>query len=88
VFSLPKHDGLFDQTIARNISEALRADAVGWVGERLDGFLKAEFADYAFFGVSALGESPVAGRLRNGVAPHRVEDPVLWMLDQWGAVPR
>jgi hypothetical protein len=88
VFSLPKHDGLFDQTIARNISESLRADAVGWVGERLDGFLKAEFAHYAFFGVSALGESPVAGRLRNGVAPHRVEDPVLWMLDQWGAVPR
>jgi hypothetical protein len=88
VFSLPKHDGLFDQTIARNISESLRADAVGWVGERLDGFLKAEFAEYAFFGVSALGESPVGGRLRNGVAPHRVEDPVLWMLDQWGAIPR
>lgn len=87
VFSLPKHDGLFDQTIARNISEALRADAVGWVGERLDGFLKQEFASYAFFGVSALGESPVNQRLRNGVSPHRVEDPVLWLLDQWRAVP-
>ncbi len=88
VFSLPKHDGVFDRTIARNISEALRADAVGWIGERLDRFLKQEFSDYAFFGVSALGESPVAGRLRNGVSPHRVEDPVLWMLDKWGAVPR
>lgn len=88
VFSLPKHDGLFDQTIARNISESLRADAVGWVGERLDGFLKEEFSEYAFFGVSALGESPIGGKLRNGVSPHRVEDPVLWMLDKWGAVPR
>jgi hypothetical protein len=88
VFALPKHDGLFDHDVARNISEALRADAVGWVGERLDGFLKQEFARYAFFGVSALGESPIGGRLRNGVSPHRVEDPVLWLLDQWGAVPR
>ncbi len=88
VFSLPRHDGLFDQAVARNISESLRADAVGWVGERLDGFLKQEFASYSFFGVSALGESPVDGKLRNGVSPHRVEDPVLWLLDQWGAVPR
>jgi len=88
VFSLPRHDGLFDQAIARDISEALRADTVSWVGERLDGFLKQEFSDYAFFGVSALGESPVGGRLRNGVSPHRVEDPVLWLLDRWGAVPK
>jgi hypothetical protein len=88
VFSLPLHDGAFDATVAKNISESLRADAVGWVGERLDTFLKQEFANYAFFGVSALGESPVGGKLRNGVAPHRVEDPVLWMLDRWGAVPR
>jgi hypothetical protein len=87
VFSLPKHDGRFDATVARNISEALRADAMGWVGERLDGLLKEEFAHYAFFGVSALGESPVNGQLRNGVSPHRVEDPVLWMLDRWGALP-
>jgi GTPase SAR1 family protein len=88
LFSLPQHNGSFDRAVGRNISESLRADAVGWIGERLDTFLKQEFETYSFFGVSALGESPVGGRLRNGVAPHRVEDPVLWMLDQWGAVPR
>lgn len=88
VFNLPRHEGKFDHTVARSISESLRADAVGWIGARLDAFLKQEFARYSFFGVSALGESPVGGRLRNGVSPHRVEDPVLWMLDQWGAVPR
>jgi hypothetical protein len=88
VFAMPRYDGAFDATIARNISEALRADAVAWLGERLDTFLKQEFTTYSFFGVSALGESPVGGRLRNGVSPHRVEDPVLWMLDQWRAVPQ
>lgn len=88
VFALPRHDGSFDQATARNISAALRAEAVGWVGERLDRFLRDEFATYSFFGVSALGSSPVDGRLRNGVAPHRVEDPVLWLLDTWDAIPR
>lgn len=88
VYTQPRHDGRFDPAIARTISEALRADAVAWVGERLDTFLKQEFSEYAFFGVSALGESPRDGRIRNGIAPHRVEDPVLWMLDQWKAVPR
>lgn len=87
VFSLPRHDGRFDATVGRSISEALRADAVDWLGERLDTFLKSEFERYAFFGVSALGENPVDGRLRNGVSPMRVEDPVLWMLDQWNALP-
>ena len=88
VFSLPSYDGRFDPVTARSISEALRADAVDWLGERLDTFLKHEFSRYAFFGVSALGENPVDGRLRNGVSPHRIEDPVLWMLDQWGALPK
>jgi hypothetical protein len=88
VFELPAHDGRFDDGIARKISEHLRADAMGWIGERLDGFLKQEFPRHAFFGLSALGDSPVSGRLRNGVSPLRVEDPVLWMLDSWGALPR
>lgn len=88
LFTLPRHDEAFDRTVARNISEALRADAVGWIGERLDRLLREEFAEYSFFGVSALGSSPIEGRLRSGVAPHRVEDPVLWLLDEWGAIPR
>ncbi len=88
VFDLPAHDGRFDESVARTISEHLRADAMSWIGDRLDGFLKQEFPRHAFFGLSALGESPVNGRLRNGVSPHRVEDPILWMLDRWGALPR
>lgn len=88
VFALPAHDGRFDRSVARSISESLRAEAVAWLGERVDTFLKQEFAHVAYFGVSALGENPVGGRLRNGVSPHRVEDPILWMLDRWGALPK
>lgn len=87
VFSLPAHAGRFDPQVARSVSAAVRSDLAGWLGERLDSFVKQEFETTAYFGVSALGESPVEGRLPNGVAPHRVEDPVLWMLDCWKALP-
>jgi hypothetical protein len=87
VFSLPAHDGRFDPKVAASISAAVRSDLADWLGERLDSFVKEEFERTAYFGVSALGEGPVAGRLPNGVAPHRVEDPILWMLDSWGALP-
>lgn len=88
VFALPAHDGHFDRSVARSISESLRAETVAWLGERVDTFLKQEFAHVAYFGLSALGENPISGRLRNGVSPHRVEDPILWMLDRWGALPK
>jgi hypothetical protein len=88
VFALPPHDGRFDAAVARSISESLRAETAGWLGERVDTFLKQEFMHVSYFGVSALGENPIAGRLRNGVSPHRVEDPILWMLDRWGALPK
>jgi hypothetical protein len=87
VFSLPSHDGRFDPQVARSISAAVRSDLGGWLGERLDSFVKQEFAQTSYFGLSALGANPVDGRLPNGVAPLRVEDPILWMLDAWGAIP-
>lgn len=87
VFSLPTHDGRFDPQVARSVSAAVRSDLAGWLGERLDSFVKQEFKTTAYFGVSALGDNPVERRLPNGVAPHRVEDPILWMLDSWGALP-
>jgi hypothetical protein len=87
VFSLPAHDGRFDPQVARSVSAAVRADLVGWFGERLDSFVTQEFKTAAYFGVSALGANPVEGHLPNGVAPHRIEDPILWMLDTWDALP-
>lgn len=88
LFRATTNGRLFDPDAARNLSELLRADVAGWLGERFDALVKAEFPQAAYFGVSALGENPVDGHLRNGVAPQRVEDPILWMLNTWGAIPK
>lgn len=87
VFSLPPHDGRFDAAAARSVSAAVQSDLTGWIGERLDGFVRHEFKNASYFGLSALGDNPVGGHLPHGVSPHRVEDPILWMLDSWGALP-
>jgi hypothetical protein len=87
VFSLPAHDGRFDRQMGDSVSAAVRSDLAAWLGERLDSFVKREFATTSYFGVSALGENPEGRRLPNGVSPHRVEDPILWMLDSWKALP-
>jgi hypothetical protein len=81
-------DVRYEAQAARNLSEQLRADVADWLGEHFDATVKNEFEVASYFGVSALGENPVGGHLRNGVTPQRVEEPILWMLDTWGALPR
>jgi hypothetical protein len=88
LFNASANGRLFDPDAVRNLSEQLRADVAGWLGERFDTFVKTEFPQAAYFAVSALGENPVEGHLRNGVAPRRVEDPILWLLSTWGAIPK
>jgi hypothetical protein len=87
VFTLPEHEGRFDRQVAATISETLRADLAGWIGEHFDRYVRQEFETASYFGVSALGASPVGSSLPSGVAPFRVEDPILWLLDTWGAMP-
>lgn len=87
IFATQTHAGRYDRERSHDLSQAMRAEAVEWLGPRLDALLREEFETYAFFGVSALGENPRNGVLGNGVAPFRVEDPLLWLLDSWGGVP-
>jgi hypothetical protein len=77
----------YDRRGAHNLSDTLRADLAAWLGEGFDRFVRQNFANVGYFAMSALGEAPSGGRITHGVAPQRVEEPVLWMLDQWGALP-
>jgi hypothetical protein len=50
------------------------------------GDVTEKFQDYAFFGVSATGcDADESGRFPH-VVPHRVEDPLLWLLFRLGVV--
>ena len=80
-------DGVYDRRDARNVDASVRSDLAAWLGAGFDQFIQQTFSKVSHFAVSALGESPTGGHLERGVSPHRVEDPILWMLDQWGGIP-
>lgn len=60
-----------------------------WNAQDIDTHMRLNYKEYRYFGVSALGAEPdyesnmVA---TGGVRPHRVEDPVLWLLSKGGTV--
>ena len=60
-----------------------------WNAADIDTHMRLNYSDYRYFGVSALGAEPdyQGGVVApGGVQPHRVEDPVLWLLSKTGTV--
>jgi hypothetical protein len=84
-----RHDLAFDDVD----STAVHEDLCGWLVAQDLGdtsrTLRATVSDLRFFGVSALGHSPIGGRriAAGGIQPLRVEDPVLWLLSRFGSGP-
>jgi hypothetical protein len=67
------------------VHEQVRALLYDWQAGELDRYLGHEYADYGLFGVSALGGVPRDGAVgTGGIRPYRVEDPLLWLLHQFG----
>jgi double-GTPase-like protein len=87
VHQASSHNGQFDIVDGQQMSENMRAYLSQWIGPGLDLFMQHNFENYSYFGISALGAQPdTQGRLASGVAPFRVEDPLLWILFRLGLV--
>lgn len=48
--------------------------------------LNNNLANYSLFGFSAIGHNNIGLKLNDGVAPHRIADPLLWILHKNGMV--
>jgi ABC-type dipeptide/oligopeptide/nickel transport system ATPase component len=60
-----------------------------WNAQDIDVHARLNYKDFRYFGVSALGAEPdyeTSTVAAGGVRPHRVEDPVLWLLAKDGTV--
>lgn len=75
------HNGVLNLKDQHQVHDSVRAYLHHWLGAGLDDYIQTAFAEYAYFGVSALGTGPGHdGSVPYGVAPFRVEDPFLWLL--------
>lgn len=83
-----RHAGHYDENDGADVHEELRAWLEQWFGPSFDNTVSANFADYRYFGVSALGAPPRdENRLaESGVHPYRVEDPMLWLMAHFGSI--
>jgi hypothetical protein len=77
--------GALDLDDREAVDEQVRAVLHEWQAGQLDRYLGQHYAEYALFGLSALGGMPHDGRVgAGGVRPYRVEDPLLWLLHRFG----
>nr|WP_245652914.1 hypothetical protein [Herbidospora sakaeratensis] len=83
------HDGrpVLDLDDCTAVHDHVRALLYEWGEEQIDQLLDANYEQYSFFGLSALGGPPREGRVVGAVRPYRVEDPFLWLLAQFGVIP-
>ncbi|MFD6105066.1 hypothetical protein ACFWFQ_20625 [Nocardia salmonicida] len=77
--------GTLDLADRTAVHEEIRALLDLWQSRQLDLFISHNYRKYGLFGLSALGNAPVDQMVNPvGVQPHRVEDPVLWLLHEFG----
>lgn len=82
---------VFDAEDRLAVHTELRALLRRWQEHQLDLRLERLCADHQLFALSTLGTAPVGGAvLGHGgvVRPHRVEDPLMWLLHRFGALDR
>ena len=74
----------------RSVHEHMLSLLRDWNAMDIDTHMRLNYSDYRYFGVSALGAEPDYREYAvapGGVQPHRVEDPVLWLLSKTRTVP-
>ena len=79
----------YSNTDGQAVHEHMLALLRDWNAQDIDTHMRLNYADFRYFGVSALGAEPdyeTKTVAAGGVRPHRVEDPVLWLLSKSGTV--
>ncbi|MET8824421.1 hypothetical protein ABZX40_07665 [Streptomyces sp. NPDC004610] len=80
----------FDVSDSLSVHEEVRRLLKDWDGVQMDQLLENHYTRYRYFGVSALGRNPTpdARVAPTGIQPYRVADPLLWLLSEFGSVPK
>ena len=89
IMAEPPQAAAYQEADGQNVHEHMLALLHEWKADDIDMHMRLNYDDYRYFGVSALGAEPdYRGNAvaPGGVQPHRVEDPVLWLLARTGTV--
>lgn len=76
------NNGVYDPEENSEVNDDMRSLLSHWDQEDFIATLEKVFAKHSYFGVSALGSTPVGGKLQQDIKPHRVLDPLMWILNE------
>jgi hypothetical protein len=89
IMNPPPRQPVYQEQDGEAVHEQMRALLYEWNAADIDSHLSLNFDTYRYFGISSLGEPPDYASNQaadGGIRPHRVEDPLLWLLSKKGAV--
>jgi len=77
----------FDTRESLAVHHQVQALLDDWDGPQIDQLMRHHYARYRYFGLSALGALPLDEVTVAHIQPHRVHDPFLWLLSEFGTIP-
>lgn len=79
---------VFDMSDWHNVDNEIKSLLVEWGAESFMSQLDLNYTNYSYFAVSALGmdNNPKEDRRIDRPRPHRIEDPLLWVLKENGVI--
>jgi hypothetical protein len=80
----------FDSRDSLELHEYVRSLLDEWDGSAIHQILRHNYTSYRYFGLSSLGAIPTADRrvATKVIQPYRVADPFLWLLSEFGVIPK
>jgi hypothetical protein len=91
LLTTPDPGAAYDEEHGQTTHEHVRSLLHELGGDDIDMHLENYYGNYRYFAVSALGAPPdyaTATVSSGGVRPHRVDEPLVWLLSHFGVVPR
>jgi GTPase SAR1 family protein len=79
----------YQEADGQAVHEEMRALLHDWNAGDIDNQMSLNYEKFRFFGVSALGAEPHYAQQQaaaGGIRPHRIEDPLLWILSKEGTI--
>ena len=82
------NEKVFDMSDWHNVDSELHSLLVEWGAESFISQVDLNYTNYSYFAVSALGmdNNPKEDRRIDRPRPHRIEDPLLWILKENGVI--
>ena len=87
----PKAEPVFDEVESKDLHFHVESLVDSWGGDAVLRHLRQNYGCYRFFVASALGAQPNYGKGRvgnQGLRPHRVAEPLLWLMAQRSFLPK